>query len=161
MPMKSNTATLFAGIAIWALVIIGAGFLGLFIPILSGELSETYSEYAGDSLTIQLLLSSVVATGMVTLTSIAWLILRLKNSKLLLEPSLRVVSVLMFSLFGVAASFAALLTWLSVKNTLPPSILLFLLVAILLAMAAAFVVASLKNVLQEATSARQELEGVI
>jgi membrane protein implicated in regulation of membrane protease activity len=67
----------------------------------------------------------------------------------------------MFSLFGVSASFAALLTWLSVKNTLPPSILLFLLVAILLAIAAAFVVASLKSVLQEATEARQELEGVI
>lgn len=161
MSTKIKTAALFAAIALWALVVIGVAFLGLFIPILSGELSATYSEYSGDSLTIQVLLSSVVATGMVTLTSIAWLVLRLKNSKLLLEPSLRVVSVLMFSLFGVAASFAALLTWLSVKNTLPPSILLFLLVAILLAIAAAFVVASLKSVLQEATAARQELEGVI
>jgi cytochrome bd-type quinol oxidase subunit 2 len=128
---------------------------------LSGELSETYSEYAADSLTIQLLLSSVVVTGMVTLASIAWLLMRLKNSKLLQDPSLRVVSVLMFSLFGVAASFAALLMWLGVKNTLPPSILLILLVAILLATAAAFVVASLKNVLREATAARQELDGVI
>jgi hypothetical protein len=159
--MKSNTATLFAGISIWALIAIGVAFLALFIPILSGELSETYTEYASDKLAIQILLSNVVATGMVTLASIAWLILRLKNSKLLLEPSLRVVNVLMFSLFGVAASFAALLTWLGVKNTLPPSILLFLLVAILLALAAAFVVASLKSVLQEATAARQELEGVI
>ncbi len=161
MSTKTKTAALFAAIAIWTLVVVGVAFLGLFIPILSSELSETYAEYAGDSLTIQVLLSNVVATGMVTLASIAWLILRLKNSKLLLEPSLRVVNVLMFSLFGVAASFAALLTWLGVKNTLPPSILLFLLVAILLAIAAAFVVASLKSVLQEATAARQELEGVI
>ena len=161
MSTKTKTAALFASIAIWALVVVGVAFLGLFIPILSSELSETYAEYAGDSLTIQVLLSNVVATGMVTLASIAWLILRLKNSKLLLEPSLRVVNVLMFSLFGVAASFAALLAWLGVKNTLPPSILLFLLVAILLAIAAAFVVASLKSVLQEATAARQELEGVI
>ena len=161
MSTKTKTAALFVAIAIWTLVVVGVAFLGLFIPILSSELSETYAEYAGDSLTIQVLLSNVVATGMVTLASIAWLILRLKNSKLLLEPSLRVVNVLMFSLFGVAASFAALLTWLGVKNTLPPSILLFLLVAILLAIAAAFVVASLKSVLQEATAARQELEGVI
>jgi len=159
--MKSNTATLFAGISIWALIAIGVAFLALFIPILSGELSETYTEYASDKLAIQILLSSVVVTGLVTLASIAWLLVRLKNSKLLLEPSLGVVSLLMFALFGVAASFASLLTWLSVKNTLPPSVLLILVVAILLATSAAFVVASLKNVLQEATAARQELEGVI
>lgn len=161
MSTKTKTAVLFATIALWALVVIGVAFLGLFIPILSGELSATYSEYSEDSLTIQLLLSSVVVTGMVTLASIAWLLMRLKNSKLLQDPSLRVVSVLMFSLFGVAASFAALLMWLGVKNTLPPSILLILLVAILLATAAAFVVASLKSVLQEATAVRQELDGVI
>ena len=161
MSKKLNTATFLAGISIWALIAIGVAFLALVIPILSGELSEKYTEYSSDKLTIQILLSSVVVTGLVVLATIAWLLGRLKNSKLLLEPSLRVVNVLMFSLFGVAASFAALLTWLGVKNTLPPSILLFLLVAILLAIAAAFVVASLKSVLQEATAARQELEGVI
>ena len=148
MSKKLNTATFLAGISIWALIAIGVAFLALVIPILSGELSETYTEYSSDKLTIQILLSSVVVTGLVVLATIAWLLGRLKNSKLLLEPSLRVVNVLMFSLFGV-------------KNTLPPSILLFLLVAILLAIAAAFVVASLKSVLQEATAARQELEGVI
>jgi hypothetical protein len=158
---RTNTATLFAGIVIWALVIIGVALLGLFIPTLSGELSKMYSDYAGDALTIQLLLSTVVATGLMALLSISWLLVRLKNSKLLLEPSLRVVGVLMVSLFGVAASFAALLAWLGFKNTLPPSVLLVLVVAILLAAAAALVVASLKSVLLEATSARQDLEGVI
>ena len=161
MPTKSNTATFLAGISIWTLIAIGVAFLALFIPILSGELSETYTEYSSDKLTIQILLSSVVVTGLVVLATIAWLLVRLKNSKLLLEPSLGVVSLLMFALFGVAASFAALLTWLGLKNTLPPSVLLILVVAILLAAGAAFVVASLKNVLQEATLARQELEGVI
>jgi hypothetical protein len=161
MPTKSNTATFLAGISIWTLIAIGVAFLALFIPILSGELSETYTEYSSDKLTIQILLSSVVVTGIVALATIAWLLVRLKNSKLLLEPSLGVVSLLMFALFGVAASFAALLAWLGLKNTLPPSVLLILVVAVLLATGAAFVVASLKNVLQEATLARQELEGVI
>jgi hypothetical protein len=161
MATKSNTATFLAGISIWTLIAIGVAFLALFIPILSGELSETYTEYSSDKLTIQILLSSVVVTGLMALATIAWLLVRLKNSKLLLEPSLGVVSLLMFALFGVAASFAALLTWLCLKNTLPPSVLLILVVAILLATSAAFVVASLKNVLQEATLARQDLEGVI
>ncbi len=161
MQSSTKTATLFAGIAIWILVIIGVALLGLFIPTLSGELSRMYSDYAQDALTIQLLLSSVVAAGLMSLLSIAWLLRRLKNSQLLQEPSLRVVGLLMVSLFGVAASFAALLAWLGSKNTLPPSVLLLLVVATLLAAAAALVVASLRSVLLEATSARQDLEGVI
>jgi hypothetical protein len=63
MPTKSNTAPFLAGISIWTLIAIGVALLALFIPILSGELSETYTEYSSDKLTIQILLSSVVVTG--------------------------------------------------------------------------------------------------
>jgi hypothetical protein len=161
MHKLTNASVRFASVIIWLLQGVGLLSITVLIPTLSQELAQRYEEYTGDQFLIQSLLSCIVIAGQLTLGAIAWLLMRVKKSKLLDSRSSQAVRFLMGSLFAVSGLLAALLTWLIVKNTLPPSLLVGLSVSILLSAAAGFVVAALNRVLREATNARIELESVI
>ena len=107
------------------------------------------------------MLTVIVFAGQVSLGFISLLLSRIRGQKLVSETTLKWVKALATSLLAVAATFAFLLIWLTGKNTLPPSLAVFLLVAILASTTVAFVTLSLKGVLQSAIATQLEMDGVI
>jgi xanthosine utilization system XapX-like protein len=71
------------------------------------------------------------------------------------------VRVLSYNAGALSASFAAILIWLNIKNTLPPIIGLVLLLGFFLPLAVALVTRTLLVLLKRATAASEELEGVV
>ncbi|MCX8529103.1 MAG: DUF2975 domain-containing protein [Rhodoluna sp.] len=144
-------------------ILLFIGFLLEFfvIPINAQSLQAKYVEYEGDAPAIIAILIGLVFFGQVTLVSIAVLLRRIDHGTLLSRPSLRLVSILMYALWCLGATFVTLLVWLIFQNTLPPTVHLGIWVGILLASTCALVVKTLRAVLHEAIDHKTELESVI
>jgi hypothetical protein len=71
------------------------------------------------------------------------------------------VKALTLTTFGLAVSLLAIILWLNSKNTLPPLVGAALVSGTLLALAVGFVTLTLASLLKRATTAVEELEGVI
>ena len=152
---KAPSARILANIAIWLLIVLGFAVHLAFVPAVTVELTATYSEYANDGLTIAALLIAPVAFGQILLILVFALLRRIHTDRMLTPQAF------IADAYALAASGLALLTWLSVKNTLPPIILAILLVFTLLALTVALVTTSLLALLKNATAAKLELEEVI
>jgi len=161
--MKKNSRTLFfiAGAMIWLLQLLGIAIHIFAIPAVSQSLSNEFVEYSGDALTIQFLLSGIVALGQIVL-AIVWVLLRRVVNQTLLAPSSSTwVRYLSIAAFALASVLLALMIWLITQNTLPPFVSAGLLTGMLISSIVGLVTASLNGVLKDATEARLELESVI
>ena len=158
---KAPIARILANITIWLLIVLGFAVHLAFVPAVTVELTATYSEYANDGLTIAALLIAPVAFGQILLILVFALLRRIHTDRMLTPQAYKWVKFLITDAYALAASGLALLTWLSVKNTLPPIILAIFLVFTLLALTVALVTTSLLALLKNATAAKLELEEVI
>jgi hypothetical protein len=160
----SKYTSLFSQVATWLigfLILIGLLILVVIIPVNSQGLESTYEEFKGDSLTIQALTSLVTMCCIVALAAIARLLNRIRFGGLHSTAAQRWVDVLAGSSFALGGSFALLFAWLSSQNAVSPFAAIGLLTGIAIAATVGFITLTLKSVLQEATAAQQELEGVI
>jgi hypothetical protein len=150
--------------AIMALtLIITFGFLGLLfvIPATTTDLVQTYSDYSGDHILIQILLSAPTVIAIMILGEIIFLLLLVRQNKILKYSTFKWVLLLGYTSATLAASFGALFGYLNLKNTLPPGVAIVILALILLSLAVALVTFSLLGLLRSATEAKLDLEGVI
>ena len=146
---------------LWFLQLIALAIHLLFIPATASHLAAVYVEYSGDAVTIQVLLSLIVVSSQVVLWAVWKLLERIKTRQLLDASSIGDVRLLASGSFAVSAFFFALMVWLIVKNTLPPSLSAGLIVAMVVGVTVGLATMALKQVLLEAIAARDELEGVI
>ena len=159
--MRQNTLTRVAESLVWLVIFFGIVLQTVAFPQVSQSLSVQYSEYAGDSVAIQIILSAIVLVGQIVLVMIWLLLSRIRLDSLFSTNTLAWVSALVWSLFVSATTFGILMVWLVNKNTLPPGIAILLLLAIITSSTVALVTLSLKSVLREAIANRIELDGVI
>ena len=161
MTADARLPRILANFILWALIVLGFAIHLTFVPVISQSLATVYSEYANDELLISVLLSTPVAIGQVMLFLIFALLRRIHSDRMLTPQAFKWVKFLIADAYALALSGVAMLTWLSIKNTLPPAVLAVLLVCTLLALAVALVTTSLLALLKNATAAKQELEEVI
>ena len=145
----------------WALIGFGALLEIFALPILSAELASAYTEYSGQQITIQASLTTLVLLGQIALALIATLLNRVKNRKLLELSSSRFTYLLALVFMLIAATLVGLTQWLISRNTLPPSLSIFLLASMFACFITSLVTLALTEVLKEATTNRIELESVI
>jgi len=143
------------------LIAIGLLVQVVAVPLISSSLSDEYTEYSNDRIFIQVMLTSIILTGQLSLGFVLLLLRRVRTARLLNQDAFKWVSLLSASLFVVAATFSFLLFWLVGKNTLPPALGGGLIGAILLSATMGLVTVALKGVLRGAVAAQTELEGVI
>jgi hypothetical protein len=160
MTIRKLAANLALGM-IWMLVLVGFLLEFLVIPELSRQLSSTYTEYSDQGFEIQLMLTSIVFVGQVSMILIAFLLSRILSHRLLEKRSNAYAQWLASSFVAISILTATLLMWLISRNTLPPALGIALAVSILVAAIAGLITWSLTGVLKEATKARVELESVI
>jgi hypothetical protein len=159
--MKKSVFTNVAIFLLAFLILLGLLVLTFIVPVLSLELTESYEEYSGDGLAIQVLLSAIIITGLIILGFTCLLLVRIKNQKLFVPANEKWVALLTLSLFLFAGSFIALFLWLGQQNTMPPILAIGLLGAAILSAAVGFVTLSLLGALQRAIEQNLELESVI
>jgi hypothetical protein len=150
-----------ANFLIWLFIALAVLLHIFWVPFVAYGLQEKYTEYTGDGLWIQVMLSSIVLCGQLVLASVSILLTRIKKQQLLATSSYKYAQMLIASIFGLVGSFAVLFAWLNSENTVPPLIGYGLIFAMLFVSAIGFVTVSLYAALKEATATRLELEGVI
>ena len=152
---------LIGSILLWLLFGMGALAAAFIAPAISESLTRTYSEYANDRLVIQLLLTTPVVLGMLIVLAVLLLVRLVHKDQIMSMSAYKWVRALTLTAFGLAASLLAIILWLNSKNTLPPLVGAVLVTATLLALAVGFVTLTLTSLLKRATTAVEELEGVI
>lgn len=152
---------LLGSILLWLIFFMSGLVVFLIVPILATDLTQAYIEYAQDRFVIQTLLTIPVLLGMVVVLSVLLLLRLIHNDRILSTSAYKWGRGLSFSTFGLAASLFAIGAWLNIKNTLPPLIAIILAAGALVALAVGFVTLTLMSLLKRATTAIEELEGVI
>jgi hypothetical protein len=144
----------------WILMFIGV-FAAIAAPFLASTLASEYGEYAKDFWVITGLLLAPVFLAESLLVIILVLLRRIRIDQMFSSTAQKWVRVLSYNAGALSASFAAILIWLNIKNTLPPIIGLVLLLGFFLPLAVALVTRTLLVLLKRATAASEELEGVV
>lgn len=159
---KLDKATFVGGYgALTLLAFSGAIGLALFVPAISGGLAATYSEFANDQAVIAALLSAPVIAAELIIAEIMYLLWLVHKDRMFSARVYKWVQLLVATTLGLAGSFVAIQVWLSQKGTLPPFYLFALVILTLISIAVALVTRSLLGLLRKATSATEDLEGVI
>jgi len=140
-----------------------AGLLSAFflVPQVSHDLAYRYSEFAGEELLIQIVLTIPILISIAIFLEIMHL-QRLVHRNHMFSPSVhKWVRLLVITPFGLAASFVLLLIWLSSKQALPPFYFFALATLSVFCLAVSMVTSSLLGLLQRATLDSEELAGVV
>ena len=161
MEKSNRVVELTASIVLWALVLIGSFGLIVLVPALAGELSNEFSEYQFDFAILVLLLGIPVGLGLAILGLIMLLLRRIKLDKMLAPTSYGPIRWLARSSAALAGSFVLIGIWLTLKNTLPPVILIVLSVFALVSLAVSLVTSVLFGLLRKAVAHSDELSEVI
>lgn len=146
---------------LWLIFAMGGLVTAVIVPILSSDLATTYSEYANDRVVIQLLMTMPALIGMLIVLAVLLLLRLIHNDRILSVSAYKWVQALSISAFGLAFSLLTIGFWLNSKNTFPPLIAVILATGSLIALAVGFVTLTLRSLLKRATTAIEELEGVI
>lgn len=146
---------------IWMLVVLGlVGLVGL-VPALAGELTAEFSEYENDFIVLTLILGLPVLIGLSILGLVLVLLRRINSDSMLAQSSYQPIRWLVFSSAALAGSFVLIGFWLTLKNTLPPVILIVLTVFTLISLAVSLVTNVLFGLLKQAVAHSEELSEVI
>lgn len=149
-----------ANVVIWVLILLGA-LVSVAVPFLAASLVEAHSEFANDFWGITGLLFLPIVFAESLLVIILVLLRRIRINQIFTATAHKWVLGLSSTAAGLSSSFVVILTWLNIKNTLPPIIGLVLLIGFFAPLAVALVTGALLFVLKRATFASEELEGVV
>lgn len=161
--MKTKARLIFS-LAHFALVVLGLMVLGalvVVVPASASSLSARFNEFAGESVTIAILLSTPLAVFLVVLGTTALLLRLVQTDRMFSERVFKWVNVLSLASFVQGITFIVVGTWFSNQGGLPPFYLFGLLFLSLLSVAVGLVTAALLQLLKKATAVSQDLEGVI
>lgn len=161
--MKTKARLIFS-VAHFALVVLGLMVLGalvVVVPASASSLSARFNEFAGESVTIAILLSTPLAVFLVVLGTTALLLRLVQTDRMFSERVFKWVNVLSLASFVQGITFIVVGTWFSNQGGLPPFYLFGLLFLSLLSVAVGLVTAALLQLLKKATAVSQDLEGVI
>lgn len=145
---------------IWLLMLFGV-LVAIVVPFVASALVHEYSEYANDFWVITGMLLAPTLLAESLLAIILVLLRRIRVDQMFSHSAHRWVRALAYNAGALSASFAVLLVWLNIKNTLPPAVGLVLLIGFFLPLAVALVTRTLLVLLRQATAATEELEGVV
>lgn len=161
--MKTKNSLLFtssnAVLALLGLMVLGA--LVVVVPASASSLSARFNEFAGESVTISMLLAIPLAVFLVVLGTTALLLRLVQTDRMFSERVFKWVNVLSLASFVQGITFIVVGTWFSSQGGLPPFYLFGLLFLSLLSIAVGLVTAALLQLLKKATAVSQDLEGVI
>ena len=149
-----------ANAVIWVLILLGALF-SISVPFVASSLVDEYNEYANDLGVITALLFIPILLAVSLLAIILVLLRRIRIDQIFSATAHKWVRALSYNSAFLSASFVVILIWLNIKNTLPPIVALVLLIGFFVPLAVALVTRTLLFLLKRATSASEELEGVV
>ena len=158
---QSEKATRIAAIfVIWVLMLIGI-LVSIAVPFAASWLVSEYSEYTNDFwiITGMLLAPALLAESLLVIILV--LLRRIRVDQMFSVAAHKWVRALSYNAATLSGTFAVILVWLNIKNTLPPIIGLVLLIGFFLPLAVALVTRTLLVLLKKATAASEELEGVV
>lgn len=150
-----------ASTVLWLLLLLGGFGLVVIVPALAFELASEFSQYQSDVFVLTLLLGTPVLIGVLILGLILILLRRVSKDQMLAPASYGWIRALVIASAGLAASFVTIGVWLTIKNTLPPVILLVLSALVLISLAVSLVTQALFGLLRKAVSQSEELNEVI
>jgi hypothetical protein len=142
------------------LILLGALF-AISVPFVASSLVDEYNQYANDLWVITGLLFIPILLAASLLAIILVLLRRIRIDQIFSATAHKWVRALSYNAVALSASFVVILLWLNIKNTLPPVIALVLLIGFFVPLAVALVTRTLLFLLKRATSASEELEGVV
>jgi hypothetical protein len=158
---QSENATRIAAILIiWILMFFGALTL-IAVPYIASTLVAEYSEYTNDFWVITGMLLAPTLLAQSLLIIILVLLRRIRVDQMFSVAAHKWVRVLSYNAAALSATFAVILVWLNIKNSVPPIIGLVLLIGFFLPLAVALVTRTLLVLLKKATAASEELAGVV
>lgn len=146
--------------AIWTLMLLG-GLVSISLPFAVSALVSEYADYANDFGTITILLVVPILLAESLLTIVLVLLRRIRADRMFSISAQGWVRALAYNAGALSVSFALILAWLNIKNTVPPIVGLVLLIGIVAPLAVSLVTRSLLVLLKRATSASEELQGVV
>lgn len=160
MTQSENTTRIAAILVIWILMFFGVLTL-IAVPSIASALVAEYSEYTNDFWVITGMLLAPTLLAQSLLIIILVLLRRIRVDQMFSVAAHRWVRALSYNAAALSATFAVILVWLNIKNTVPPTIGLVLLIGFFLPLAVALVTRTLLVLLKKATAASEELEGVV
>ena len=160
MTQSENTTRIAAILVIWILMFFGVLTL-IAVPFIASTLVAEYSEYTNDFWVITGMLLAPTLLAQSLLIIILVLLRRIRVDQMFSVAAHRRVRALSYNAAALSATFAVILVWLNIKNTLPPIIGLVLIMGFFLPLAVALVTRTLLVLLKKATAASEELEGVV
>lgn len=131
------------------------------VPFIASTLVAEYSEYTNDFWVITGMLLAPTLLAQSLLIIILVLLRRIRVDQMFSVAAHKWVRALYYNAAALSGTFAVILVWLNIKNTLPPIIGLVLLIGFFLPLAVALVTRTLLVLLKKATAASEELEGVV
>lgn len=159
---KIKNSSLFFGQLFLAILILAAAAVIYFVvPQFSLELASRYSEFSDDELTIQIALTIPMLSASAAFLEVMYLQRLVHLNRMFSRSVYKWVRLLAITALVLAASFVALGMWLSSKAALPPLVFLVLIALTIFCLAVSAVTHSLLKLLRRATSATEELEGVV
>jgi hypothetical protein len=135
--------------------------VSIAVPFAASWLVSEYSEYTNDFwiITGMLLAPALLAESLLVIILV--LLRRIRVDQMFSVAAHKWVRALSYNAATLSGTFAVILVWLNIKNTLPPIIGLVLLIGFFLPLAVALVTRTLLVLLKKATAASEELEGVV
>ena len=161
--MTKNSST-FAHVAswlVWFIILMSLLVLVFVIPLNSDLFQSRFEEFRGDAGTIQFLTSLPVVCFITALFAITRLLSRIAYGGLHSHSAQRWVNVLVGSSLSVVGALIILSAWLTGQSAMAPIVGIAILAGMGVAASIGFITLALKNVLLEATSDHQELEGLV
>jgi hypothetical protein len=160
LTQSENTTRIAAILVIWILMFFGVLTL-IAVPFIASTLVAEYSEYTNDFWVITGMLLAPTLLAQSLLIIILVLLRRIRVDQMFSVAAHKWVRALYYNAAALSGTFAVILVWLNIKNTLPPIIGLVLLIGFFLPLAVALVTRTLLVLLKKATAASEELEGVV
>lgn len=157
-----KTLNLFFG-QLFLILLALAGLFAIFIlvPQLSLELASRYSEFSNDEPIVRVILTVPIVISIAVFLEVMYL-QRLVHLDRMFSPRVyKWVKLLTITPLALAASFFLIGLWLSWNQTLPPFYLFAIVALSVFSLAVSMVSNSLLGLLRCATSASEELEGVV
>lgn len=160
MTQSENATRIAAILIIWILMFFGVLTL-IAVPFIASTLVAEYSEYINDFWVITGLLLAPTLLAQSLLIIILVLLRRIRVDQMFSVAAHKWVRVLSYNAAALSATFAVILVWLNIKNSVPPIIGLVLFIGFFLPLAVALVTRTLLVLLKKATTASEELAGVV
>lgn len=156
-----NLNLLFGQLLLTLLALAGLLAITFLVPQVSLELSNRYSEFSNDGVAIRVLLTMPIVISIAVFLEVMYLQRLVHLDRMFSSRVHKWVTLLTVTPLVLAASFVFLGLWLSWNQALPPFYFFTIATLSVFSLAVSMVTHSLMGLLRRATSAAEELEGVV